>query len=414
MDYRLLMFIVLIFQTSISCESPKKTDNTENLKSESIEKESLFLSQLEIQPDVFVSFLLKRNDDSSLVIINGAEKILLNDFTVKNDAVVYSLHVFDADLVLQFGSEKWEGYWRKNYVEDYTVNFSASPAKVVVEKKKCSEKAVLNDNEYEMTLFNNEKSRKAKLLLEVRGDSIYGTIMTRTGDYRYLNGKVGCSEFDLSTFNGESAYKITGQIHSKDSLSGDFYSGKTRHETWVASTNSNFELEDPTAIGSISGYKDEVNLKAQNLQKEWISLNDDKYKNQPVVIQILGTWCPNCMDEAAFIKQWIQDHPDVNIQFLGIAFEMKDDFEYAKKRIELYKEKYDLSYEILFGGVKSKENVQTFFPFLDGVVAYPTTIFLNKEHQVVKIHTGFSGPASGKYYEAFKKDFNKTIQNITL
>ena len=48
---------------------------------------------------------------------------------------------------------------------------------------------------------------------------------------------------------------------------------------------------------------------------------------------------------------------------------------------------------------------------LNRIVAYPTMIFLNKNNQVVAIHTGFSGPATSDY-KAFKTEFAELVAQM--
>lgn len=408
--FKSLLLLLTILILNSSCESNTEPEASEEQNTSDQKSSDLLLGILKIQENVEVHFLIQKEEDSSLTIINGKERINLDNFQKKNDSVIYTLHVFDADLVVKFTDNGMQGYWRKNYVDNYIVPFKT--LQTVTAESTCNTKEV--NGKYEMTLKMEDKERKAMVLLETKGDSVYGTVMTRTGDYRYLHGLLKCNKFTLNTFNGESAYHFEGEILTENELKGHFYSGKTRHETWTATKNDTFELEDPTKIGSSKIYEGQVKIEAPNMENQLISLEDPRYKDKPVIIQILGTWCPNCMDEAAFLSSWIKDHPDANISILGMAFELKDDFDYAKKRITTFKNRYNLPYEILFAGKKSKEQVQKYFPFLDNVIAYPTTIYLNKNHRVVKIYTGFSGPASGAYYEAFKSSFDQTVQEMAF
>ena len=44
----------------------------------------------------------------------------------------------------------------------------------------------------------------------------------------------------------------------------------------------------------------------------------------------------------------------------------------------------------------------------EGVIAR----FIDKKGEVRKIHTGFSGPGTGKYYEEFTKEFEKLTEDM--
>lgn len=70
-----------------------------------------------------------------------------------------------------------------------------------------------------------------------------------------------------------------------------------------------------------------------------------------------------------------------------------------------------MDYEILLAGEANKTAINT-LPMLNHILSYPTTIFIDKKGKVRKIHTGFSGPATGKHYEAFVSDFYSFVNQL--
>jgi len=69
-------------------------------------------------------------------------------------------------------------------------------------------------------------------------------------------------------------------------------------------------------------------------------------------------------------------------------------------------------YELLFAGSASTEAASKALPALSGIAAFPSTIFIDKKGNVRKIHTGFSGPATGKFYQEFKDEFNGFVNEL--
>lgn len=51
---------------------------------------------------------------------------------------------------------------------------------------------------------------------------------------------------------------------------------------------------------------------------------------------------------------------------------------------------------------------------LNHLISYPTTIFIDKNGKVRKIHTGFNGPATGKKYNEFKNEFENFMDALVL
>ena len=71
-----------------------------------------------------------------------------------------------------------------------------------------------------------------------------------------------------------------------------------------------------------------------------------------------------------------------------------------------------IKYEILFAGQSGTEFASKALPQINGIASFPTTIFIDRKGNVRKIHSGFSGPATGKFYEEFKTEFNALIDEL--
>lgn len=126
----------------------------------------------------------------------------------------------------------------------------------------------------------------------------------------------------------------------------------------------------------------------------------------------MGSWCPNCLDENAFLAEWYKANHDRGVEIIGLAFERKNDFELARKSLTNLKTRLDIQYEILFAGQSGTESASKALPQLNGITSFPTTIFIDKKGNVRKVHSGFNGPATGKFYEEFKAEFNTLIDQL--
>ena len=78
----------------------------------------------------------------------------------------------------------------------------------------------------------------------------------------------------------------------------------------------------------------------------------------------------------------------------------------------MLKKRFDIQYDILFAGLADTKSASQALPALSKVMSFPTTIFIDKNGKVSKIHTGFNGPATGKYYEEFIKEFNLDVDQL--
>ncbi|MEO0901014.1 MAG: TlpA disulfide reductase family protein, partial [Bacteroidota bacterium] len=237
---------------------------------------------------------------------------------------------------------------------------------------------------------------------------------TTTGDYRYLEGVVDGDSLRLSTFDGAHAFLFTAKI-TKDSLEGIFYSGNHSQEKFIAKRNEAFELPDANSLTFLKEGYDSFDFSFPDGQGATVSLKDTRFDNKPVVVQILGSWCPNCLDETKFYVNYLEENPNLDIQFVGLAFEYAKTEESAWKSINRLKDRINIPYPILLAqyGTSNKKLANEKLPMLNHVLSYPTTIFIDREGEVKKIHTGFNGPATGKKYEEYIKEFEQTIKDLT-
>ena len=75
------------------------------------------------------------------------------------------------------------------------------------------------------------------------------------------------------------------------------------------------------------------------------------------------------------------------------------------------KEKLSVPYGFVIAGNKDKEEAAKTLPMLNHILSFPTTIFIGKDGTVRNIHTGFTGPGTGIYYERFIQRFNQIVDD---
>jgi thiol-disulfide isomerase/thioredoxin len=145
-----------------------------------------------------------------------------------------------------------------------------------------------------------------------------------------------------------------------------------------------------------------------------VSLKDERFRGKVVVIQIMGSWCPNCMDETAFLSAYYRGNRGRGVEMLALAYEYSTDFRRARNSLKKFRDKYSVEYPMLITGVTSADSLKTekTLPQLTPIKAFPTTIFVGRDGKVKKIHAGFYGPGSGEHYEAYRKEFEATVSEL--
>lgn len=359
--------------------------------------------------------LTKQGDDLQMKIHNAEEVLEINELSWQGDTLVMPMHIFDAELRAVVESGTMEGMWVKNYAEDFALPFSATrhqyrfPEPQQAPATDLSGKWAVRFKE-EIGTTINEYS--AIGIFEQDGSQLTGTFLTPTGDYRYLEGQINGNMVQLSTFDGERAFLFEAGLEGNDQLRGTFRSGKSRFEQWTASRDPNASLPDNSKLTYLKEGYDKLAFSFPDLEGNMVSLSDPRYLNKVVIVQLFGSWCPNCMDETRFLAHWYRKDKEQEIAVIGLAFEQKDDFGYARRRVQRMIDRFDVGYDFLIAGTSDKEAAARTLPMLNHVMSFPTTLFLDKTGKVRKIQTGFSGPGTGEYYTRYIEEFNLFVEKL--
>ena len=142
-----------------------------------------------------------------------------------------------------------------------------------------------------------------------------------------------------------------------------------------------------------------------------VSLKDERFKGKVTLVQMMGTWCPNCRDETTFLVDYINKNPKLDFEVVALAFERQREKENAMRAINIYREKFQMNYPVVLAGNEDKNDAAEILPMLNTVVAFPTLIVLDKKGDIRRIHTGFSGPATSAY-EGFTREFDRMIREL--
>jgi thiol-disulfide isomerase/thioredoxin len=349
--------------------------------------------------------------------LNGEERLQLDSAYFANDSLHIPMQLFDSEIVAAVDGDKLTGNYnrlkegsviaslpfRAAFGENYRF-FKDGVAK--------SEKSV--DGKWS-TVFLNPATGDSTVSVgnfTQKGNEVQGSFLTPTGDYRFLNGSINGDSLFLATFDGSNAMLFKAAIQADGTLKGEQWSGVKAYKTWTAKLNPDAKLPDATKLTFLKPGFDKVDFSFPDSDGKTVSLSDPLYKDKVVIIQILGSWCPNCMDETNFLAPWYDKNKDRGVEIIGLAFERSDKPEVSNPKIKKMINRFGMNYPVLLAGTNSDEATAKALPMLNKVMSYPTTIFIDKKGKVREIHTGFSGPGTGKYYDQFVEEFNGLVSKM--
>jgi thiol-disulfide isomerase/thioredoxin len=352
-----------------------------------------------------------------LNIINGAERFKVTDVKTKGDSVFIHMPLFNSEFRLKYTEKGLTGRWIKHYGDkDAVMNFTAEP-NTSWRFFKTSPAPKFNVSGRWSAVFGDGTPGKEKLVGEFKqtGSKLTGTFLSITGDYRFLEGTVAGDQLYLSCFDGGHAYLFTAKINDTKTISdGRYYSGLSGLDHWAAVKDDNAKLPDAYSLTALKpGYK-KIAFTFRDINGQQVSLSDNRFKNKVVIVQILGSWCPNCMDETNYIvSRFYKKYHTKGVEVVGLAYERTTNFAQSQKTLQQLKAHFNIPYPLLITGyTPGKGDPEKSLPMLADFKGFPTTIIVDKKGDVRKIHTGFSGPGTGIYYTQFIDEFEKLTDRL--
>lgn len=352
----------------------------------------------------------------SATILNGEEFVEIPGFSLEGDSLFLPFPVFDSEIKVALKGDELNGIWyndarrNKNRLAVRGIR-STDDHPRITETSEDPPADFAGKWEVEFVYQETEKS-KAIGIFEQDGDNLKGTFRTETGDYRYLAGSVYGNEMKLSTFDGAHAFLFHARKLSDGSLEGTFWSGDHWIETWTATLNPDFSLTNPDSLTYLKEGESTVEFSFINSEQHLISPSDTRYQDKALLVQIMGTWCPNCKDQTTWLNEVYATYKPKGLEVISLAFELTEDTAIAFTNINKLKDYFHAPYEILFAGRAGKKTASAALPQLNHVMSYPTLIFMDRNHTVQRIYTGFNGPATGPVYEKLVESFDQTIRQL--
>ncbi len=359
----------------------------------------------------------EKQKNKYITILNGKEKIRLEALKLDEDSVIAKFINFPTLLKFKIISkDSINGRWINSLKKDYSIPFTAVQSNL--------ERTNFNNNEKPSIQIKGEWKTKfyTKVdttyyysigLFDQKKDRITGTFLTETGDYRYLAGNIYANEMELTAFDGSHVYLFKAKYDSiTQKIEGVFKSGTHFHNYFTSERDSNFELKKSTEITYVQEIKP-LTFNMLTVNNEPRTFHTEDYKNKVTLIQVMGTWCSNCVDETLYLKKLDKKYKKKGLTIIGLAFEIGTTTSHQLETIKNYHQKFDLHYPIYLGGNANKKYAaEVFKNIFNGIFSFPTTILLDKTGNIVQIHTGFNGPSTGKFYKNYTHQTNQLIKKL--
>jgi thiol-disulfide isomerase/thioredoxin len=379
-----------------------------------------------------VAFGLDLNEAGGRVtgaILNGEDRLELSSGTWDGAVLTLRLDQYDGTIVArQDGEAGWTGeYTRQTRSGIGRYPFRAVRAAATAAPLPDGWEPPLLAGDWAIEVYGSDGK------LEERGDAVFtigeptgsgrrrltGTVIPVSGDYGLLAGELirgpHSVHFSLSRFDGIHAVRLDGEVHGPDEMRGTLGSGLTHTATWTAIRKkaAAASVEDEAyTLTRMRDPEEPLRFTAKDLGGATVSFDDARFKGKVVLVDIFGTWCPNCHDEAPLLVELHKKYRDRGFEVIGLAYEYTSEWDRSVRLIERFRARYGIEFPLLVAGTTADGEIARTLPQLVGFGAYPTTLFVGRDGRVRAIHAGYSGPATGARHEQVKAEFEERVRRL--
>ncbi len=404
-----LVTIGLLFSSCSNDQSTKEQHiQAVNHIAESKDLSGKWLAKLRISKSESIPFVFEINKDK-ICLINGEEKVEGGQVVHHKHNTLIELPSFNSYLDVEKTSEGLRGKWVVRNKEGYYVDFDAEP----YDGYRVFENAMPTtsfDGLWDIRL--NDKSETHVVgKFKQSGSKVEGTFLTNTGDYRFLEGQADADSMIISSFVGSHSFMIKARTEG-DSIFGQFFSSKHYKVDFKGVKTHTIEMDDPYSLTYAVKDIDSLIVDLENIEGVKTPFNFSQFKDEVVLIQIMGSWCANCYDEAMFFKQLYHKYNNKGLKIMGLSYESSRSKKQAMNSLNKFIEHNELPYEIRYAGPARKGATSEQWHMLNKITSYPTSILVNKKGEIVQIHTGFNGPSTGELYTKYVKEMTTTVERL--
>lgn len=355
---------------------------------------------------------LTANPPSGYFLV-GDERTPIPEITQRGDSLLLNFSEYGALMQARWQNGRLLGRYLRFRDDTTSFTFTAKPA-ASEEAAPAAKPSVPPVGAYRVYFeYDSGIDSASTATFWLKGDSIFGTILDPSGDYGLLAGVQDENRVQLNRFTGWQALLVeleqtqgdwAGRLYVRAEKPSHFKLKPLRDLPAPAHGPRQTRMKNPAAPFQFSGV---------TLTGDSITSADPRFQGKVLLIDIMGSWCHNCMDAAPLLQQLYQEFHNDGLEVISLAFENKDDYAAAQKNLGMFQQRYGITFPIVFCGSTAKANVQARLANqLDDFFAYPTTLFVGRDGRVHAIDVGFHGPGTGERFQAQIRYYYETVKEL--
>ena len=377
-----------------------------------------WFATLEPVPGLEVAFDLKveaKGRTLAGALVNGTVESPFTAVSWDGSSLVLDLAHYDGKLVARLEGDRLAGTFTRAIPSGkFDVPFRAVRVAPALPKPPKGSPSLTGD--WGVDMGEGEKASRLLATFWQDGGRATGTLLGSTGDFGPMHGTWDGKALVLTVFDGVFIYRLDGTVGADGALSGTFRARNGVPTPWkgrrLEAAGAAKWLPDGGSIVRAKDPQARVAFAFPSAPGKVVSLDDAELKDMPVVVSISGSWCPNCHDEAPVLEEIYRRYRGKGLAVVSLSYEYTEDAERSFRQIGRFRERHGITYPILFAGTSKAASGSSPISLLDGWQGYPTTLYLDRNHRIVKAYSGFDGPSTGPRFAVQKKEIEETVKGL--
>jgi len=270
------------------------------------------------------------------------------------------------------------------------------------------------DGRWEIQVKSPKAESAWHFIVKQSGPSVSAAILRVDGDSGTLSGSYRGGKFVLSHFTGERPFYVEVTPLADGTLQLELSNYRETQtlialRPEVARARGLAPPDDPTQHTKLKNPNEPLHFSFPDLQGRTVSDRDARFRGKVVLVNVAGSWCPNCHDEALFLEALYKKYHDQGLEIVALDFEPTEQLK-ELSRVRAFIQRYGIEYTYLVAGEPSQLNER--IPQAENLNAWPTTFFVGRDGLVHGVHTGFTSRASGEFDSNLKEQIDSEVTRL--
>ncbi len=363
-----------------------------------------------------IPFRLQIAGDGSNIqgwLFNGDDKVVASGASFHDGSLVLNFDSYAAKLEAKLQDGALVGQYGPMLKKTYPIAAHRHPAaesRTIVGPLPPSINGL-----WEVAVKSGKGEQAWRLIVQQKSAlDVSAAILRVDGDTGALTGSYKDGKFVLSHFSGGRPSLViltpssdgTLAVNMTD-LHGSSQLTATRPD--VARAKGLPPPADPDHHTTVKDASEPFKFSFPDLNGKTVSNTDARFQGKVVLVNITGSWCPNCHDEAPFLAEMYRKYRSQGLEVVALSFEEGDQLT-NPVRLRAFMKEYGIDYTVLLGGTPDDRDAKLTQPV--NLNSWPTTFFLGRDGRVRFVHAGFPGPASGELYRQATHEFSSQVESL--